>query len=249
MVDRRITIIAECGINHNGSLPRARQMIAAAKECGADVAKFQVYAPKVILDPEHPLLKRWWTHILATELSYDEVAILKTQCDRHKIEFLASVFEPEKVAWLEAVDVERYKVAARSIYNEPLLRAVGATGKPVLVSLSEQYLHDVMPPFKAWGLTDIKKLFCISKYPTPIDEVHLTPGLFRYHDGFSDHTEGITASVAAMALGARIIEKHFTLDRRLPGPDQVCSIEPDELKLLCDIRDDMEAILGQRGHY
>ena len=200
---RPIEVIAECGINHLGDMDLAVEMIRTAKEAGADVAKFQIYDPRVILDREHPDIKKWWDVILATELDLEKVILLKTVCDRVGIEFLASVFEPEKVAWTEEVGVQRYKIASRSVYDEELKKVIGATGKPVLVSFSAAYLHDVSPLFYSRG---VQRLYCVSEYPTPLSHIKFTPGLFDFFAGFSDHTEGITAAVMAMSLGAKIIE-------------------------------------------
>jgi N-acetylneuraminate synthase/N,N'-diacetyllegionaminate synthase len=220
-------------------------MILIAKAAGADCAKFQVYDPRVVLDPHHPDIEPWWDLILATELDLVNVQFLKRECDLAGIEFLASVFEPEKVAWLEKIGVKRYKIASRSVYNEELLQAIGATQKPVLVSYSTTYLKDVDPPLLQCGIHRSRRLYCVSEYPTPLDRVRFREDMFDYYAGWSDHTVGITAAVMAMSLGARIIEKHFTLSREMPGPDHVCSIEPRELKQLCHMRDEIEVI---RGH-
>jgi len=248
MLDRPITIIAECGINHNGDMARAYEMIWAAKDAGADVAKFQIYVPERILDLEHPVIKEHWDTIKAAELSFEDVCRLKNRCDYVGIEFLASVFHPDRVEWTERIGMEWYKIASRSIYDEELARAIAATGKPVIVSWGYYKPLQGFPALAAWpkAWARTKHLYCISKYPAPLSDLDLDAYTFGRNDyaGFSDHTVGITASVIAMWLGAKIIEKHFTLDRSLSGPDQVCSIEPDELRQLCNMRRDIEVILG-----
>ena len=238
-----IEIIAEIGINHQGDMELAKAMIHAAKKCGADTAKFQVYSPEVVLDRNHPLLKDHWDLILRTELLYNRVRQLKWACQQVGIRFLASVFEPKKVDWLEDLGVDRYKIASRSVYDDELLEAIGKTGKPVLASISELYKKDVPPPFQEHGINPTL-LYCVSEYPAPLEHCDLSVERFRRFRGFSDHTQGYAASVLAMVYGARIIEKHFTMDRSLPGPDHICSIEPAELEQLCRIRDEMEVLLG-----
>ena len=238
-----IEIIAEIGINHQGDMSLAAQMIRTAKKCGADVAKFQIYTPSVILDRDHPQIAPWWDLIKATELSLENVKMLKRICDEEGIEFLASVFEPEKVAWTEEIRVKRYKIAARSVYNEPLLTAIGKTGKPVIASLSDRYQRTAYPPFRDYDIKP-KWLYCVSEYPAPLSTIKFNKGTFSQYSGFSDHTIGITASVVAMSLGAQIIEKHFTLNKHWPGPDHACSIEPDDLAKLCQTRKEIEGIYG-----
>lgn len=246
---RPIAIIAEIGINHCGSLDCARAMILEAKMCGADVAKFQIYVPERVLDLEHPVIREHWGAIKAAELSLGDTCFLKGICDLAGIEFLASVFHPDRVEWTEEIGMERYKIASRSMYDEDLARAIHATGKPAIISYG--YYDGRRDSLRVLdgsylGTHKIHKtLYCVSQYPAPLSETRLS-NKFGYggYDGFSDHTVGITASVVAMSLGAKIIEKHFTLDRTLPGPDQVCSIEPDELRRLCDMRDKIEVILG-----
>ena len=256
MHPRRVEIVAECGVNHNGDMALAAEMIREAKRCGADVAKFQIYKPERLLDKDHPVLKPHWETILKTELTRDDVEFLKRTCDTAGIEFLASVFHPDRVPWTEEIGMERYKIASRSIHNEGLAKAIAGTGKPIILSLGFD-VRDRIPAIskfrEAWQRT--KQLYCIAEYPAPLSALEfLNPDLedasifrhfysYRGHDGFSDHTIGITASVVAMSLGARIIEKHFTLNRSLPGPDQTCSIEPHELKQLCKMRDEIEVIL------
>jgi len=251
-----IEIIAEIGINHNGYMGLAKDMIWAAKEAGADVAKFQIYDPKRVLDKNHPLLVDHWETILATELSRDQVNILKGECDRAGIEFLASVFRPEVVEWTEEIGMERYKIASRSVYDKPLAKAIAKTGKPVIVSYG--MIEPDWPPYIWWehmdggviqGNPQISKLYCVSKYPTELSDIDFYDGgtlsLFQQgvYQGFSDHSVGIAASVAAMVVGAKIIEKHVTMHKGMAGPDHRCSISFYELEQLCNFRDDLEEML------
>lgn len=231
-------IVAEIGINWQGDLDLALEMIKMAKRCGADTAKFQVYDPETTLDRNDPVIAPWWDLIMATKLTRPELAVLFAACAKEKIGFLASAFDVERVGWLEALGVERYKIASRSINDEPLIQAVLATGKPVLVSLSEKYCPYLFPPAV---MTDrCKYLYCVSEYPAPLNHVKFSPNMFHIYYGFSDHTIGITSSVVAMSLGAQIIEKHFTMSKLLPGPDHTCSASPLDLRRLCRARDEIK---------
>lgn len=244
-----IEIIAEIGINHNGNMGLAKNMIWSAKGNGADVAKFQIYDPVRVLDATHPLLIKHWDTILKTELTRDQVIMLKEECDKADIEFLASVFRPEVVEWTEAIGMKRYKIASRSIYDKELAETIAATGKPIIMSWgyhnTQQGLPVFLDPRHKGSWTRTKHLYCISKYPTALSDLDFNEYTFRgRYDGFSDHTEGIIASIVAMSLGAKIIEKHVTYDKTLDGPDHACSITFDELWQLCRMRDQIDEILS-----
>jgi len=243
----KVEIIAEIGINWQGDLELAREMIQVAKECGADVAKFQIYDPVRLLDPEHPDLKQHWDTILTTELTHFNVDTLKKECDRVGIEFMASVFRPEVVAWTEDIGMQRYKIASRSIYDYDLAEAIAATGKPVIVSYG-MAKKGKKAAIDVAGVGELRRLYCVSKYPAVLEDIKFMDhwgrnifGVGKYF-GFSDHTSGIAAAVVAITLGARIVEKHFTMDKNYPGPDHVCSITPDELRTLCELRDGIGVI-------
>ena len=255
MSGQPITIIAEAGINHLGDMTLAAKMVGAARDAGADVFKVQIYSPERILDLDDPLIQEHWDVIKAAELSFEQVCDLKNLCDAAEIEFLASVFHPDRVEWTEKIGMKRYKIASRSVYNDELAKAVAATGKDVILSWGYYDSQKGQPAIcRLEAQTGIQRyLYCVSKYPALLEDLAFTGGdgfsifggmsFTDYFYGFSDHTVGITAAVVAMSLGAKIIEKHFTLDRNLPGPDQVCSIETDELRHMCDMRDDIEEIL------
>ena len=246
---RPIEIIAEIGVNHNGSLDRARKMIRMAKTCGADVAKFQVYDPVKVLDPEHPDIKPWWDLILQTQFDQSEWRTLAAYCNEIGIEFFCSVFDPADVEWLNPL-VKRWKIASRSMYDVELAAAIAETGKLVIVSWG---YYDGRDPV-IWDMYQhgqVLNLYCISKYPASLtDHRFLSSGyrrsIFRegrVFAGFSDHSEGTLAATVAMAMGAGIIEKHFTLDHTMPGPDHRCSANAIELSTLCSIRDEIENML------
>lgn len=230
-------IIAEIGQNHNGDMTLARELIFAAKENGADAAKFQVYDAKSLFAQKN---NPWYDYNLSTELSRANLDELSEYCSTMHIEFLASVFDVPRIEWLENIDVKRYKIASRSIQNTFLLNELIKTGKPLIVSLG-MWEEETFPTINSTAQVDF--LYCVSKYPTPLKDLGLKSVDFSKYSGFSDHTLGINAAITAMARGAQIIEKHFTLDKKMYGPDHECSMSPDELKALCNLRDDLKRLL------
>ena len=230
-------IIAEIGQNHNGDMALARQLIHSAKENGADVAKFQLYDARALFPEEG---NEWFAYNCKTELSRDQIGYLADECRYVGIEFMASVFDVERIAWLEEVGVKRHKIASRSIRDAALIEALVATGKPLLVSLGMWDGPD-FPEIK--NSADVGFLYCVSKYPTPLSGLHLSRVDFDTYSGFSDHTIGINASIAAMARGARVLEKHFTMDKAMYGPDHSGSMTPDELAAINAFRNDLKQCL------
>ncbi|MFC2170835.1 N-acetylneuraminate synthase family protein [Calditrichota bacterium] len=230
-------IIAEIGQNHNGDIELALEMVRQAKLNGADVAKFQLFDAKALFPKEN---NPWYEYNLKTELSFEQCLRIADECERCGIEFMASAFDPERVGWLEKLGVKRYKVASRSINDEALLKAFLDTGKPLIVSLG--FWNEPEFP-KLNGSNQVDFLYCISRYPTLLEDVHLSGIDFTKYSGFSDHTIGLTAPFAAMARGAKIIEKHFTLDQTLYGPDHESSMNPDELLQLSQWRDELKRCL------
>ncbi|WP_310341235.1 N-acetylneuraminate synthase family protein [Rhodoferax saidenbachensis] len=222
----RAEIISEIGQNHNGDMKLAKDLIRASKDCGADVAKFQLYDSRALFPKEN---NPWYDYNCTTELSRARIDELANECAKLGIEFMASVFDVERVDWLEAVGVKRYKIASRSVRETALIERLVATGKPLIVSLG-MWGEKEFPVIKSKAPVDF--LYCISKYPTPFSDLKLSEVDFKKHAGFSDHSIGISGSLAAISLGARIIEKHFTLDKTLYGPDHSGSMTPDELKAL-----------------
>jgi sialic acid synthase SpsE len=219
-------IIAEIGQNHNGDMDLARRLIAAAKAAGASVAKFQVYDARALFPKEG---NEWFDYNCSTELSRADVEMLARECARVGIEFMASAFDVERVQWLQRIGVHRYKIASRSVTDQSLIDACAATGRRLVVSLG-MWRGASFPAISAPGGVDF--LYCVSKYPTPLADLKLGKVDFVQYAGFSDHTVGIEAAMAALARGARIIEKHFTLDKAMYGPDHACSATPDELASL-----------------
>lgn len=221
--NNHILCIGEIGHNHGGNLRLAKLMIEELKNCGADIAKFQLYDTDKIK-------KSWqsrYMELKVSELTFEDTKELKEHCDKVGIEFMASAFDIERVGWLEKLNVKRHKLASRSIYDTELIKAMEATGKPIIASLGK---------WEELELPEIKNsefLFCVAEYPAYITANEFPPSFPGLYDGFSDHTEGCYWSREAIKRGATIIEKHFTLDKKLPGHDQKGSADPTELKDLC----------------
>jgi len=246
----KVQIIAEAGINFSGDITLGKILIERAKECGADVFKTQVYDPEKLLD-RSVFSDKDWAFILKSKLTFEQTKELKEYCDKIGIEFMASAFDVERLTWLEELGVLRHKIASRSIYDVDYVEAVKNIGKPYLVSMG--YLSKNNPLNETcsdtWKRLDhsnskVDFLYCVSKYPTRLQDIFLSLDTFDidWYDGFSDHSQGLTASKVAISLGATIIEKHFTLHSNLGGPDQICSMIPAELKELCKFRDEYQLI-------
>lgn len=234
-----IEIIAEIGQNHNGDMELAKKMIWQAKEAGADVAKFQLYEACKLFTPSPDY--EWFDYNCKTELSREQAAMLAEECQKAEIEFMASVFDAERLIWLEELGVKRHKVASRTVQGDPeLVESIYATGKPVLMSLG-MWDADHLPHTPDDSRTFF--LHCISKYPTPLEDVHLEAVDFMVFAGFSDHTIGTASPIAAMARGAQIIEKHFTLNKQMEGPDHLCSATVEEFAQLNEFRIALEQLL------
>jgi N-acetylneuraminate synthase/N,N'-diacetyllegionaminate synthase len=232
-------VIAEIGINHNGSVHVAHELIRQARIAGADIAKFQFYDPYKIFGPEgsHPNAAAL-AQALTVQFGFEEARQLKTWCDEAGIEFMASVFDLERFGWMEQLGVKRHKIASRSVENRELCERILATGQETFISLG---FWD--GPGVPYSRPNAKYLYCVPKYPCPQEALAL-PKVFAdsVYTGFSDHTLGIEAALVAVGRGARILEKHFTLNKGLAGPDHVCSATPDELAELVRLARFMEAV-------
>ena len=219
-------IIAEAGISHNGNMDYARKSIEIAKECGVDIWKTQLYNPESLF-PAHEVIvdgRNWYPEVVKCELSLEQTSMLKKHCDKTGIEFMGSAFDFERLQWLEDIGVKRHKIASPMNKNNDYIEKVKSTGKEVLISVNKRRYY----------LSELIQLYCIPKYPTDIKDINFDD--MSQCEGFSDHSQGIEASVFALANCYNkeqfFIEKHFTLDRKEPGCDQIISIEPDELKML-----------------
>lgn len=242
-VEKRCEIIAEIGQNHNGDMSLAKELIHAAAENGADVAKFQLFDAQELF-PSSEEGNEWFEYNCSTELSKDDLYMLVEECERHNIEFMSSAFDVSRVKWLEEVNVKRHKLASRSINDKRLLNEMLKSGKTVISSLGlwkGDSFPQIEPP------EQVEFLYCVSKYPTQLSELNLKHVSFhgpQSYSGFSDHTVGLSAPITAMARGAKIIEKHFTLDCKMIGPDHKGSMEPGSLGQLSNFRDEITRCLG-----
>lgn len=229
-------IIAEAGFNHGGDMNIAVKMIEEAAKAGANAIKFQSFqAAELVLEhsPHYELIR-------SGELSRNDHIILQKAAHEHQITFISTPFSFECADMLERIDVAAYKVASMDLTHLPLLRYIAQKGKPMLVSTGMGTLGDIeqaISVIHGAGNRDIVLLHCLSEYPTPAEHVNLRTisqfqSIFGLPIGYSDHTLGITIALAAATIGACVIEKHFTLDKSLPGPDHQLSADPSELQQL-----------------
>ena len=257
-----VYIIAEAGVNHNGQLDLALKLCDAAKEAGVDAVKFQTWKTENIVtaqarqaayqtentgveESQYDMLKK-------LELSYDHFRYIKDYCKKIGIDFLSTPDEEESLDFLVNLGLPLIKVGSGEVTNIPYLRKIGSQKKPVILSTGMSNLAQVATAYDTLltaGAPSVALLHCTTNYPCPVDEVNLKAmctlrDAFKCQIGYSDHTMGLEVPVAAVALGAEIIEKHFTLDRTMDGPDHKASLEPAELKLMVQQIRNIEAALG-----
>ena len=256
-------IIAEAGVNHNGSIEMAKQLIDAAAIAGVDYVKFQTFkAEKLVTkdakqaeyqqrnaadDSQYAMLKK-------LELTPRQHEELIAYCKEKGVKFLSTAFDLESIEYLHSLNLGLWKIPSGEITNYPYLKKIAQYGEPVIMSTGMCSMDDVEQALNVLlknGLTkeQITLLHCNTEYPTPMQDVNLKAMLqlrdkFGVKVGYSDHTKGIEVPIAAVALGAEVIEKHFTLDRTLPGPDHKASLEPNELKAMVDAICNIEQALG-----
>ncbi len=250
MNNKKTIIIAEAGVNHNGSLNQAKELIDVASESGADYVKFQTFNTEDLVTKK---AKKAEYQIKNTERIENQFKMLKKlelkkkdhfelikYCKKSNIKFLSTAFDFRSIDFLSELNLDFYKIPSGEITNLPYLRRIAKLSKPVIMSTGMSTLKEVKNAIYSMldeGLNkdDLTVLHCNSDYPTSPRDVNLRAmttieNEFNVKVGYSDHTLGIEIPIAAVALGAYIIEKHFTLDRSLPGPDQSASLEPEELK-------------------
>lgn len=261
----KVVIIAEAGVNHNGDLQQARKLIDAAADAGVDFVKFQTFkASKLVTrqakraayqdqntgdkDSQYDMLKK-------LELSEKDHRELISYCKEKGIKFLSTGFDGESLAFLKSLGLELAKIPSGEITNLPYLKTIAKLFPKIVLSTGMADIHEVSLAYKVLldngaRAENIIVLHCNTEYPTPMEDVNLK-AMFHIKNelktevGYSDHTLGIEVPIAAVALGAKLIEKHFTLDRTLPGPDHRASLEPDELKqMVSAIRNVEKAISG-----
>lgn len=261
----RPLVIAELSANHNGSIDRALATIKAAKQCGADAVKIQTYtADTMTIDcdlPDFVIKGGLWNGYKLYDLykwaqtPYEWHKPLFEHAKKEGITLFSTPFDESAVDLLETLNTPAYKIASFELTDLPLIEYVAKTGKPMILSTgmaSEQEIEEAITAARDSGCKELVLLHCISSYPTPMDQAHLLQisalaEKFNLPVGLSDHTLGTTASVAAVALGACVIEKHFTLSRSDKGPDSEFSLEPQELQRLCEEVKASWAALGSTG--
>ena len=255
-------VIAEAGVNHNGSPDLALELVAAAKACGADAVKFQTFEASALVTRTAPKAAYQRAggagddaqHAMLAALEFDNVAwrSIHAHCRGVGIEFLSSPFDERAADFLDELGVRVFKVPSGEITNTPFLRHVGAKGKPVLLSTGMAWLGEVETAVRTLqdaGVRDLTLLHCVTEYPAPPEQINLRAmatlaQAFGLPVGYSDHTGGIEIAVAAVALGANVIEKHFTLDTTLPGPDHRASLDPPAFEAMVRAIRSVEAALG-----
>lgn len=260
----KVVIIAEAGVNHNGSLEMACRLADEAKHAGADYVKFQTGIPENVISvrAEQAEYQKHNTGTSESQLDMvrkimlrpDDFKPLKEYCDSIGIRFLSTPFDLDSIDILKPLEMDLWKIPSGEITNLPYLRKIASMGQPVVMSTGMSRLgevDDAVGVLLDGGLTldMITLLHCNTEYPTPYTDVNLR-AMLALRDaigcrvGYSDHTLGIEVPVAAVAMGAEVIEKHFTLDKTLPGPDHVASLEPAELKAMVSAIRHTEAALG-----
>lgn len=263
MTNKSVYIIAEAGVNHNGDINLAYKLCDAAKEAGVDAVKFQTWKTEKIVTKKALLAEYQEANIAnkkasqyemlkQLELSYDEFRKLKEHCDNIGIQFLSTPDTEEDTDFLLEIGMPLLKIGSGDVTNIPFLRIVGRKQKKVVLSTGMSTLADVEKAYNALiesGAPEVALLHCTTNYPCPYEEVNLNAmrtlkEAFKCQVGYSDHTMGIEVPVAAVAMGAEIIEKHFTLDKNMEGPDHKASLEPQELKQMVTSIRNIEMALG-----
>ena len=257
-----VFVIAEAGINHNGDLKLARALIDVAVEAGADAVKFQTFRADRLATPDAPKAEyqlqttgndeSQFEMLRRLELSAGAHRELQAYCHERGIIFLSTPFDEEAVDLLDELGVPAFKISSGDLTNLPLLEHVASKGKPVILSTGMSELSELIEAVSVLNTAGCENpvlLHCVSNYPADPSEVNLRAmqtmrSAFDVPVGFSDHTEGIDVAIAAVALGACVIEKHFTSNRALPGPDHRASLEPAELRELVRSIRRVETALG-----
>lgn len=263
-MERKVLVIAEAGVNHNGDLALAERLVDVAASAGADFVKFQTFSADRLVtqaaqkaayqqettgagESQYEMLRR-------LELGHEAHRHLANYCTSKGIGFLSTAFDEESLDFLVSLGIPLIKVPSGELTNLPYLRHVARFGKPVVLSTGMATLAeigDALAALEAAGLarSHVTVLHCTTEYPAAIGDVNLRAMLtignaFGVEVGYSDHTLGIEVAIAAVAMGARVIEKHFTLDKTMPGPDHRASLEPDELTAMVAAIRNVEAALG-----
>lgn len=276
-MNNKVIIIAEAGVNHNGSLQRAAEMVKAAKAAGADYVKFQTAVPELVISSIAPKAdyqkettggeQSQLEMCKAIHLPLSDYAGLKALCQKEGIGFMSTPFDLVSIDLLAELGQDWMKVPSGEITNLPYLRKIAKAGIPVILSTGMSTLPEIndavevltgkskiYPSESHLTENDIILLHCNTEYPTPFSDVNLSAMADIRNStglkvGYSDHSVGIEAPIAAVAMGACVIEKHFTLDRNLPGPDHKASLEPTELTAMVKAIRNIEQALGEGGKH
>lgn len=259
---RHVIVIAEAGVNHNGSFELAKKMVDAAKEAGVDYVKFQTFNPQKLVSKyaEKAKYQKETTGSDETQLQMlqkltlteDNFLSLRDYCKEVGIGFISTPFDLDSIAFLETFDMDFWKVPSGEVTNLPYLEAIARTKRKVVMSTGMcdmNEIQDAMEVLKKNGTTEITLLHCNTQYPTPYEHVNLSAmstikDTLHKEVGYSDHTQGIEVPIAAVAMGATVIEKHFTLDKNMEGPDHKASLDPTELKQMVSAIRNIEKAIG-----
>ena len=258
----RTFIIAEAGVNHNGSRDIAKRLVEVAKSCGADAVKFQTFKADTLVtrnaekaeyqkravtggDSQFEMLQK-------LELGEEDFRSLLEHCNRCGIEFLSSAFDEDSADMLDSLGVATFKIPSGEITNHPFLKHIARKNKPVILSTGMCTLGEVeeaVEIFRAAGIPRLIVLHCVTEYPAPYDQVNLSAMItlraaFGVEVGYSDHTPGIEIPLAAVSMGATVIEKHFTLDNALEGPDHMASLNPNDFRYMVQTIRNVEQAIG-----
>lgn len=257
-----VIIIAEAGVNHNGSFELAKKMVDAAKEAGVDYVKFQTFNPEKLVSKyaEKAEYQKETTGSDETQLQMlqkltlteDNFLSLLDYCRGVGIGFISTPFDLESIAFLETFDMDFWKVPSGEVTNLPYLEAIARTKRKVVISTGMcdmNEIQDAIQVLEKNGTTDITLLHCNTQYPTPYEHVNLSAmnsirDALHKEVGYSDHTQGIEVPIAAVAMGATVIEKHFTLDKNMEGPDHKASLNPAELQQMVVAIRNIEQAIG-----
>lgn len=265
---RKTIIIAEAGVNHNGDIKLAKKLIDVASEAGVDYVKFQSFKADKLVSPEAKKANyqivnfededdSQFKMLKKLELSHEQHVELIDYCKLKKINFFSTAFDVDGVHYLNDLGLPLFKIPSGEITNYPYLKAIAKYKKPVILSTGMSLIDDISNALNVLLSNGLEKekisiLHCNTEYPTPFEDVnllamHQIQKIFGTAFGYSDHTLGIEIPISAVALGASIIEKHFTLNRNLPGPDHAASLEPDELKEMVKAIRNVEKAIGGDG--
>jgi N,N'-diacetyllegionaminate synthase len=255
----QVFVVAEIGINHDGSVSQAEKLIDAAADAGADAVKFQSFRADHLLIPSRDRYAQQaegtesaYQMLRRCELSWVDQERLKKHADARNILFMSTPFDEESADFLDSLDVPVFKIASSDITHVPLIRHVASKGKPVFLSTGMSFLSEVADAIwtlRSAGAKEILLMHCVSTYPALPQHMNLRAlqtlqSYFELPVGLSDHSEGILLPLVSVSLGAVVIEKHFTIDKNAPGPDHKASMDPADLKMLIKSLREVEASLG-----